>query len=72
MAEQKKRILYLDILRSMAMLAVLVDHFRDLFTHVQILGSLSYFSASMFIFVSGVTSYYFMPCYGNLILRWGL
>ena len=54
--KQKPRILYIDILKSLAIIAVLVDHFRGLFNDPNFVASLSYFSVSTFVFCAGVVS----------------
>ena len=68
---EKKRTLYLDVVKAAAICAVLTDHFRVLFPSPQLAGCISYFSVSSFIIVAGITTYYSIPRHADKILRGG-
>jgi len=57
----KNRVLYLDVLKTIAICAVLVDHFSVLFPRPYEYRVLSHFSVSVFIIVAGFSSYIAMP-----------
>lgn len=68
---ERKRTLYIDLIKAAAICGVLVDHFRYLFPNPDLAGYISYFSVSSFVIVAGITTYRSMPRQVDKILGGG-
>lgn len=55
---EKKRIFWLDFGKFIAILAVLLDHSSGLLYKTPLIQRATFFSVSLFILTSGITSYY--------------
>lgn len=58
MSAENKQILWLNCSKTVAVLAVLVDHTNGVLYTNQDIAYASYFSVSLFIIISGLTSYF--------------
>lgn len=70
--KSRERILYIDFLKALAIIAVLLDHFRGLYDNNVVIASATFYSVSVFVVLAGMTAYYsvdrFIKCKNS---TWG-
>jgi len=77
-SKDKKRIFWVDFAKLVAILAVLIDHTDQIFYDNEHLAYLTYFSVSLFVLMTGITTYYSLQKnnepVGKMVLRkcWGI